>query len=193
MKRARVWTRRLLNSRYGLVWMGLLSAMETTILPIPIELVMVPYMLERPRQLWWIATVTLIGCIAGALIGYAVGYFVFDSLGTWLLEWFNAQNAYASFKQTFNDNGFLAILTIGVTPVPFQIALLAAGMSGYALPLFLVAVTLARGIRYFGLALLVWLAGDRAISLWQRHRLTASALALLLIGAVFVGMRVLGS
>ena len=82
MKRVRAWTRRLLQSRYGLAWLGLLSAMETTILPIPIELVMVPYMLERPRQLWWVAAVTLVGCLVGALVGYAVGYFLFDSIGS---------------------------------------------------------------------------------------------------------------
>mgnify|MGYP001162507615 CR=1 FL=1 len=192
MSRATVWTERLLDSPYGLLWLGVLSAAETTVLPIPIELIMVPYMLARPQRLWLITAVTLAGCIAGSLIGYAVGFFLFDTVGQTLLGWLNAQDAYEGFEQTFSDNGFVAILTIGVTPVPFQVALLAAGMAGYSLPLFLVAVALARGLRYFGLALLVWLFGERALKLWRRHALATGMAAFIVIAAIFIAIRLLG-
>lgn len=193
MSRAADWTQRLLDSRYGLAWLGVLSALETTILPIPIELIMVPYMLARPRRLWLIAAVTLLGCMVGSLLGYAVGFFLFDSVGQPLLAWLDAGGAYDSFEQKFSDNGFLAILAIGVTPVPFQVALLAAGIAGYALPLFLAAVGMARGLRYFGLALLVWLVGERALALWRRHALATGLGVLLFIGAVFAAMRWMGA
>ncbi|MES1951039.1 hypothetical protein S4A8_09280 [Salinisphaera sp. S4-8] len=192
MNRASAWTQRLLDSPYGLVWLGLLSAAETTVLPIPIELIMVPYMLARPRRLWWIAAVTLGGCIAGSLIGYAVGFFLFDTIGQTVLGWLDAEQAYASFEQSFSNNGFLAILTIGVTPVPFQVALLAAGIAGYSLPLFVVAVGLARGLRYFGLAVLVWWLGERALRLWRRHALATGMFAFVVIAAIFLAMRWLG-
>ncbi|ROO34889.1 YqaA family protein [Salinisphaera orenii] len=190
--RASRWTQRLLDSNHGLAWLGVLSAMETLILPVPIELVMVPYMLARPARLWLIAAVTLGGCVAGSLIGYGIGFFVFDSIGQWLLDTLGADAAYERFSQRFSNNGFLAIVAIGVTPIPFQVALLAAGIAGYALPLFLVAVGLARGLRYFGLALLVYLVGERALALWRRHALLLGTSLLLLIAGVVVGMRVLG-
>lgn len=192
MSRHAAWTQRLLDSPYGLAWLGLLSALETIIVPIPIELIMVPYMLARPHRMWLIASVTLLGCVIGSFVGYAVGYFVFDTIGQTLLGWLNAQGAYDSFEQKFSNNGFLAILAIGVTPVPFQVALLAAGMAGYALPLFLAAVAIARGLRYFGLALLVWLVGERALTLWRRHALATGLGALVLIGLIFAAMQMLG-
>ena len=192
MNRARAWVDRLLDSPYGLLWLGLLSAAETTVMPVPIELIMVPYMLARPRRLWWVAAVALVGNIAGALLGYAVGFFLFDTLGQTLLSWLDAQQAYEQFEQTFSDNGFLAILTIGITPVPFQVALLAAGIAGYSLPLFVAAVGLSRGLRYFGLGLLVWLLGERALRLWQRHALATGTVVLVVIAAILVAMHLLG-
>nr|WP_280637561.1 VTT domain-containing protein [Endozoicomonas sp. G2_2] len=150
-------------------------------------------MLARPRRLWLIAAVTLLGCMVGSLLGYAVGFFLFDSVGQPLLAWLDAGEAYDSFEQKFSDNGFLAILAIGVTPVPFQVALLAAGIAGYTLPLFLAAVGMARGLRYFGLALLVWLVGERALALWRRHALATGLGVLLFIGAVFAAMRWMGA
>ena len=189
MNRAGAWTQQLLDSPHGLAWLGVLSALETIILPIPIELIMVPYMLARPQRIWLIAGVTLLGCVVGSLIGYTVGFFLFDSIGQPLLEWMNAQDAYDSFEKKFDDNGFLAILAIGVTPVPFQVALLAAGIAGYSMPLFLTAVGIARGLRYFGLALLVWLVGERALALWRRHAVATGFGILLLIGAIFAAMK----
>ena len=189
MNRAGAWTQQLLDSPHGLAWLGVLSALETIILPIPIELIMVPYMLARPQRIWLIAGVTLLGCVVGSLIGYTVGFFLFDSIGQPLLEWMNAQDAYDSFEKKFDDNGFLAILAIGVTPVPFQVALLAASIAGYSMPLFLTAVGIARGLRYFGLALLVWLVGERALALWRRHAVATGFGILLLIGAIFAAMK----
>lgn len=183
------WTQRLLDSNHGLAWLGLLSALETLILPIPIELVMVPYMLARPKRLWWIAGVTLAGCVIGSVIGYAIGALVFDSIGQGLLQTLGADPAYGQFERQFSDHGFLAILAIGVSPVPFQAALLAAGVAGYALPLFLTVVTIARGLRYFGLALLVWWVGERALALWRRHALATGLIALALLAATFALVR----
>ena len=91
---------------HGLAWLGVLSALETIILPIPIELIMVPYMLARPQRIWLIAGVTLLGCVVGSLIGYTVGFFLFDSIGQPLLEWMNAQDAYDSFIS--KQPGFIA-------------------------------------------------------------------------------------
>lgn len=184
MNRARAWCQRLLDSNHGLAWLGVLSALETLILPVPIELVMMPYMLARPRRLWWIAAVTTLACVFASLLGYAVGYFLFDSLGRWLLETLGAAAAYGDFQARFEADGFWAILAIGITPVPFQVALLTAGMAAYTLPLFVVAVTAARGARYFGLALLVYWFGEQALSLWQRHARAASLALLAVVAAV---------
>lgn len=139
--------------------------------PVPIELVIVPWMLMQPRRLWVIATVTLCGCLVGALFGYYVGMFLFESFGQWALSTYGHADAYERFSDFFDAYGFWSIVAVGMVPIPFQAAMLAAGVAGYPVALFLLAAVLARGTRYYGLALLVRTLGPLALPLWRRYRL----------------------
>lgn len=158
--------------------MGGLSFLESTVLAVPLELILVPYMLANRHRIWWIAALVTLGCLLGALCGYLVGMAAYDTLGSWLIDRFGWQQAAATFQKEFNENGFLAVLLVGVTPVPFQIAMLTAGASGYSVLLFLLAAALARSLRYFGLALLVVVFGRRAESLLQRWQIRKRTLLL---------------
>jgi len=189
----RRFARQLAGSTLGLRLIGIASFLETIIVPIPIEIVMIPYMLARRDLLWRIAAVTTIACILAATFGYGLGYFFYDSVGRGLIDLMGWQDDYAVFQDWFDAQGFWAILAIGVAPIPFQIAMLVAGVAGYPIALFILASGIARGIRYFGLAILVRAFGGRALDLWERHRLTASILLLILVAAaVAVNVSVAG-
>lgn len=161
------YLQRLASSRHADVWLFTASFLETIIVPIPIELVLIPYMLLHQQQIWRIATVVTAGCLTAALFGYGVGYFLFASLGEWVINAFQYQAQFAEFQQFFQQHGFIAILAIGIIPIPFQVAMLVAGAAHYPLLLFVLAAVIARGIRYYGLAVLVLLLGDRVLSIWQ--------------------------
>jgi len=184
MKRVEKWTKRIAESKHGFWLIGLASFLETIIIPIPIELVLIPYMVINRQRVWLIATVTTIGCLMGAIVGYGFGYFLFESAGRWLIETFEYQQAYENFRQMFERHGFLAIVSIGVIPIPFQTAMITAGVTGYSFFLFILAATIARGIRYYGIAILVLVFGKRAQELWERHSVTAgfSLLSIIIIG-----------
>ena len=81
------------------------------------------------------------------------------------------------------EQGFWYVLSVGIIPVPFQIAMLAAGAAKYSLGLFLLATFIARSIRYFGLALLVKLAGNQAEALFKKYKIP-TAIGLTLIVAL---------
>jgi membrane protein YqaA with SNARE-associated domain len=149
-------------------YLGVASFLETTVVPIAIELVLVPFMLANRNRIWTIASVTLAGCLAGAVLGYLVGLLFFDTAGLWLIETFGQREAYEDFRERFGEQGFWAIVAIGITPIPFPIAMLAAGAADYSFPLYLLACTLARGVRYYGLSLLVALAGPKALAWLQK-------------------------
>ncbi|OIN07632.1 YqaA family protein [Oceanisphaera psychrotolerans] len=177
------WIRRMVGSGYLLPVLFCAALLEAIIIPIPLELMLIPLLLLEPRRRWLLASVALAGCLCGALLGYWFGNWLFDSLGQWLLEVLDATDAYDRFVQTLANEGFMAIVVVGVTPVPFQVAMLAAGAADYPLTSFMLAATLARGIRYFGLAVLVQLFGEQAMTLFRRHArplgLTLLAMALL--------------
>ena len=182
-RRPERWARDLARSRIGLWLIAVASFLETIIVPIPIEVVLIPYMLARRDLIWTIALVTTLGCLAGSALGYAVGYLLYDTVARPLIDAMGWGQAFADFQAWFAEDGFWAILAIGIVPIPFQVAMLTAGAAGYPVLLFMLAATIARGIRYFGLAWLVVLVGGSALDLWRRRRL-AFALALVAVLAV---------
>ncbi|GAA0361280.1 YqaA family protein [Bowmanella denitrificans] len=187
-----LWLDRLRQSNHALVLLFFLSMLEAIIIPIPLELILIPYMLLERERIWLLASVALAGCIAGALIGYGVGQLLFDSVGHWFIARLGAAEEFEAFKQTLQNDGFIAVFMVGVTPVPFQVAMLAAGVTGYSLSMFILASMLSRGIRYYGLAVLVLLFGERASRLWRRHARTVGA-SLLALALLVVGWQYFGS
>ena len=190
LARARAWQAWISEARWPMGALFFASFAETIIVPVPIELVLVPMMLALRDRIWRIATVTTAGCLLGAVVGYGVGFFLFEQVGRWLIDAMGWEREFDRFQQLFDVYGFLAILAVGVIPIPFQIAMLAAGIAGYSFFLFLLAAVIARGIRYYGLAALVLAFGASASRLWQRQARglaigVVALLALLLIGLQF--------
>lgn len=171
------WFNRLNESNHLLWLLGVLSFFETIIIPVPIEVVLIPLMAINRGRIIAIATVVTAGCLLAALVGYAIGMALYESVGRWFIETMGHQQAYESFKAFFDSYGFVAILVVGIVPIPFQVAMITAGLSGYPLALFVLAAVIARGIRYYGLAWLVYRFGDGAQRLWQRHALATSLIA----------------
>ena len=108
--------------------------------------------------------------------------FAMDQWGDTLVGLFGGEAAYEEFVKQFQEDGFMAILAIGIVPIPFQIAMLVAGASAYPIVLFLAAACLARGARYFGLALLIAVAGKAALDIWNRHAKPIGIAGLVLFG-----------
>ncbi|WP_043527064.1 YqaA family protein [Litchfieldella xinjiangensis] len=163
------WLDRLNESRHALWLLFGLSMLETLLIPIPIEVILIPWMLWHPDRKWTIAAVALAGNLTAASLGYVLGVTAMDQWGDTLIGFFGSQEAYETFRSEVQEDGFMTIMSIGIVPIPFQIAMLGAGATGYPYPLFLLAAMLGRGLRYFGLALLVALVGDAALRLWERH------------------------
>lgn len=163
-------TRQLINSKSMLSGVTIASFLESTIVPIPLETVLVPLMQARREKLWLIALMATLGCIVGALLGYTLGYYLFDAIGDWIINTFSNAEQFESVKQQMNNQGFWFVITLGVAPIPFQIAMLAAGATKYSLLLFITASAIARSIRYFGLAIVVYYAGNHAERIINKHK-----------------------
>tara|TARA_R110000803_G_scaffold91512_2_gene158924 strand:- start:1323 stop:1907 length:585 start_codon:yes stop_codon:yes gene_type:complete len=166
-------TRQFIDSKHMLSGITTASFLESTIVPIPLEAVLVPLMQARRDKLWLIALMATVGCIVGALFGYALGYYLFDAVGDWIISTFSNPEQFEIIKQKMQNQGFWFVLTLGIVPIPFQIAMLAAGATKYSLTLFLIAAIIARAIRYFGLAILVYYAGDKAEYMLRKHKVKA--------------------
>lgn len=185
VQRTTLWAR----TPSGLGALFVASLLETTVVPIPFEAVMVPMMLADRARLWLIATIAFFGCLAGALLGYAVGALVFETAGRWLLSSLDAMEAFRSFQAGVDQNGFWLIVAIGITPVPFQVGTVGSGVVGYSIAWFVLAILLSRGIRYYGLAVLTWQFGDRVEESLRRYSAaTRVGVLVILAGVVIYGV-----
>lgn len=166
-------TRQFIDSKHMLTGITFASFLESTIVPIPLEAVMIPLMQARRESLWKIALMATVGCVIGAIFGYALGYYLFDLIGQWIIDSFFSAEQFENVKSQMDRQGFWFVMTLGIAPIPFQVAMLAAGATKFSLLLFLIATVIARSLRYFGLAAVVYYAGDKAEQLIKRYRMKA--------------------
>ena len=178
---------RQIYSRHAFWGLGIASFLESILIPIPLEAVLIPLMQARRRQIFLLSTIALLGCLAGATVGYFVGYFVFDAIGQQLVEMVSTPEQFEDVRMRMEEDGFWFILSVGVIPIPFQIAMLAAGATSYSFFLFMLASALSRALRYYGLGLLVLIAGNHAQAIFERHKVAAAIVITIVVLVVWGG------
>lgn len=177
---------KLIHSNHMFWGVGVASFLEAIIIPIPLETILIPLMQARRKHIFAISTIALLGCVLAAALGYFVGYFIFDAIGMQLVSLVSTPEQFDQVKQKMHDKGFWFVFSVGVAPIPFQIAMLAAGATKYSFMLFMTATTLSRSIRYYGLALLVFLAGNRAQDLFERHKMPVTVILVVVVMAIWI-------
>lgn len=157
--RLRQWTERLARHRVGL---AAASFAESTLVPIPLETVVAPLMVGHHRHSFTIALSIWIGCLAGASLFYAIGFWLFDPVVLPILEWLNLRQGAEDLRADLGRDGlFWTVFLVSFSPAPMQLATLGAGAAGGNFWVFLTAIAASRGLRYFGLAILAQIFGPR--------------------------------
>jgi membrane protein YqaA with SNARE-associated domain len=175
------WTLSLAQHRHALWALAVVAFVESSFFPIPPDILMIPMILAAPRRAWLIAGVALLSSVLGGLLGYAIGALAFETLGQPILASLGKADAMAEFSTRFNDMGFWAVLTAGVTPFPYKVITIMSGWTGMPLGLFIATSILARGLRFFLVAALLWRFGAPVRDFIERRLGLMFTLALLLL------------
>ncbi len=155
LHRLYAWTMRLADHPQALWALALVSFLESSVFPIPPDLLMIPMILARPSRAWLIATVALVASVLGGLLGYAIGALAFETIGQPILSAMGKADAMEAFNTRFNDFGFWAVLTAGVTPFPYKVITIMSGWTGMPLGVFVGTSIIARALRFFVVAALL--------------------------------------
>ena len=147
----------------------LVSFAESSVFPIPPDILLIPMILARPSQAWRLAALCTLSSVAGGLLGYAIGYFLFDAVGRPVLEFYNAMGRYDALKAGFDQWGVWIIIIKGMTPIPYKLITIASGVAHFDLLSFIVASIVSRSLRFFLLAGLLWWFGDFAREFIERR------------------------
>ncbi|MGB1208273.1 MAG: YqaA family protein, partial [Paracoccaceae bacterium] len=103
-------TMALADHPHALWFLALVAFVESSVFPIPPDVLMIPMILARPDKAWRIAAVATLASVLGGLLGYAIGALAFAELGQPILESLGKGDAVAAFNTRFNDVGFWAVL-----------------------------------------------------------------------------------
>lgn len=170
---------RLARHRTGL---AVLSFAESTVVPVPLETVVAPLMVGHPARALSIALAIWTGCLIGASAFYALGAFAAEPVVRPALEAIGLVQDFDDMTARLGADGlFWAVFLVSFSPAPMQLATLGAGAAGGNFAVFLAAIALSRGLRYFGLALLAQFLGVRIahLRLPKRYLVPGMMVALL--------------
>lgn len=141
-------------------WLGVVSFAESSFFPIPPDAMLVPMCLARPQRALHYALVCTIASVLGGMLGYAIGFWLFDALAMPVLRAYGYGDALARFTAWYDQWGIWVILIKGLTPIPYKIVTIASGAAHFDFLTFMLASIVTRGARFFLLALLLRRFGE---------------------------------
>ncbi|MEC9309317.1 MAG: VTT domain-containing protein [Chloroflexota bacterium] len=177
------WLMSFAGSPWGVLFLGLNSATEAIFNPIPVDPLLFAMGILKPELAIWYGAVCTICSVGGAVVGWYVG----RRVGRPLIRRVASESRFDRVERLFDRYGAGAILVACVTPIPYKVFALAAGVLGFSVYRFVLLSLLGRGIRFMSIGLLIYLFGE-AIVLVIKERLVMLSV---LTGIVILGMFVM--
>ena len=152
-----------------------LSFAEAVIFPVPPEVMLAPMCLSQPRRSFWFAALSLIGSLAGAVLGYTLGHYAFELVRPALtsMGWIEHIDAQVASLRAIAAQSpwktFWVLVLAGLTPIPLKFFTWASGIVGVPLLPFLASMFVGRGKRVFLVATAIRLGGPRAEAALHRY------------------------
>lgn len=153
------WTMGLAGHRHALWYLAALTCAESVFFPIPPDVIIIPMVLAARRHAWRIAGVATAASVVGGLMGYGVGYFLFEELGKPIVEFYGYVEKYQVFQGWYREYGAWIVAAGGFTPIPYKVVAIATGVVQLDPLTFAVVSVLSRGARFFIIAALLWRFG----------------------------------
>jgi membrane protein YqaA with SNARE-associated domain len=183
------WTIELAAHRRAPWALAAVSFAESSLFPVPPDVLLIPMVLAARRRAWTIAGLCTIASVGGGVAGYLIGYFLFDTLGRPIVEFYGYVDEFATFQGWYRDWGAWIVAGAGFTPFPYKVITIASGAVALDPITFMVASASSRGARFFLVAGLLWYFGPAIRRFIEANLpLVASAFFVLLFGG-FVAAR----
>ncbi|MFT6774595.1 MAG: membrane protein YqaA with SNARE-associated domain [Paracoccaceae bacterium] len=187
LRRLYDWVIAQASKPWALAWLIAISFIESSVFPIPPDVLMIPMIIAAPRRAWLIAGVCTLASVAGGGFGWFIGAHLFDAIGLPVLEFYGKADAFDTLAASYNEQGFWAVLVAGVTPFPYKVITIFSGATGLDFWLFMATSLLARSLRFFLIAALLWKYGEPIRDfIDRRFGLVATVAIVLLIGGFAV-------
>ena len=187
LKKIYDWMLKLAGGRHAEKALAIVSFAEASFFPIPPDVMLVPMVLARPEKAWRTAAICSLASVLGGFLGYAIGYYV-QPLGHFILGLFGHPEGLAEFRCFFGKYGAAVILVKGLTPIPYKLVTIAAGLAQFSLILFFVCSAVTRTARFFAVAALVKKFGPEITEMMEKrfYLVSTIVLAIVVVGLIAV-------
>jgi membrane protein YqaA with SNARE-associated domain len=177
--------------RHALLALAVVSFAESSVFPIPPDVLLIPMILAARERAWLIATVCTVASVVGGVAGYAIGALLFDTVGQPIVEFYGYLDRFHEFQGRYEEWGAWIVAGAGFTPFPYKVITITSGVMNLDFGVFMVASALSRGARFFLVALLLWHFGSPIRSFIERYLPQLTILFFLLLFGGFIALRYL--
>ena len=190
LRRIYDWCIDAAHKPYAMWIMGAVAFAESSFFPVPPDVMLIPMSLARPQRAWLYALVCTATSVLGGILGYAIGALLYDSLGHWLITLYGLSVKIDAFRASYAQWGAWIIIGKGLTPIPYKLVTIASGFAGYNVGLFILCSIIARGGRFFIVAILLNRYGDTIrAEIEKRLGLYVALGAAILIAGFYIASR----
>jgi membrane protein YqaA with SNARE-associated domain len=188
LRRLYNWVLALSEKRSAPWALSAVSFAESSFFPIPPDAMLVPMCLAKPNRAYYYAGICTISSVLGGLLGYAIGYLLYDSIGKWVIDLYGYGQKSDAFRAAYAQWGHWVILIKGLTPIPYKLVTITAGFAEYNLFWFTVLSVITRGARFYMIAFLLHRWGEPAREFIEKRLewVALGALAIVVLGFLLV-------
>jgi len=183
------FTMSLAATRHAEKSLAAVSFIESSFFPIPPDVLLIPMVLANRAKWLRYALLCTIASVLGALLGYAIGAFLYEVIGVPILKFYGQEAAFAEIANLYNEWGSWAILFGAVTPFPYKVLAIFSGATGFSIPMFIVVSIVGRGLRFFLVSWLLYKMGEPIRVFIEKHLGLLFTLFMALLIGGFVAVR----
>ena len=181
------WTLNKAEHKYSSWILSIVSFAESSFFPIPPDILLIPMIIAKRVKAWTYAFICTLSSVLGGIAGYAIGYFFYNSIGVFIVDTYHLSISLSVFENYYNEYGMLIVLGAGIRPFPFKFITIASGVFNLNIFLFIITAIIARGLRFYLLAGLLFIFGEKIKILIDKYfNLLAILFFILLVGSVLL-------
>lgn len=185
------WCIQAAGKPYATWILGAVSFTESSFFPLPPDTMLVPMALARPDKAYHYAAICTVASVLGGMLGYAIGAYLYESVGLWLISLYGYGDKVETFREAYARWGSWIILIKGATPIPYKIVTITSGFAGYNFFMFVLLSMITRGARFYLTAFLLSRYGPQAReAIEKRLGFWFSVFLIALIGGIIVAVYV---
>lgn len=182
------WVFSLARHRHASRSLAVVSFAESSFFPIPPDVMLAPMVLAKPERAYFYATVCTVGSVLGGLLGYAIGMFL-EPVGMAILSSLGKADTFEASKALFQEHGAWVILIKGLTPIPYKLITISAGIFQFSLILFIVLSVITRAGRFFLVAFVLKRWGPPMLKVVERRLALFTVLGLIVLVGGLVAVK----